>query len=62
MGFKPEEIGIKLIRYRAVMTMYMEKVPVYTIMFIGHWLSDTFINYIRKQVEKFNPDVSAYLI
>jgi hypothetical protein len=35
---------------------------VYTIMMFGRWSSDTFLRYIRKQVEQFSHNVSKKMI
>jgi hypothetical protein len=40
------------------MEMYLAAVPVYTIMLIGRWSSDAFLQYIRKQDEQFSKDVT----
>ena len=42
--------------------MYLDEVPVYTIMLIGRWSSDAFLKYIRKQVEQFSHNVSRRMI
>lgn len=44
------------------MAMYLDEVPVYTIMLIGRWSSDAFLLYIRKQVEQFSHNVSTRMI
>ena len=44
------------------MAMYLDEVPVYTIMLIGRWSSDAFLRYIRKQVEQFSHNVSRRMI
>ncbi len=44
------------------MAMYINKVPVYTIMLLGRWSSDAFLRYIRKQCEEFGHDVSTLMI
>ena len=51
LGFSPTEIGTHSIRSGAAMAMYLDEVPVYTIMLNGRWSSDAFLLYIRKQVE-----------
>ncbi len=42
--------------------MFLGGCPVFLIMMIGRWSSDAFLNYIRKQVEEFNHDVSRKMI
>ena len=44
------------------MAMYLNQVPVYTIMLIGRWSSDAFLRYIRRQVQQFSAGVSARMI
>lgn len=62
LGFKPEEIGTHSLRSGAAMSMYLDEVPVYTIMLMGRWSSDAFLRYIRKQVEQFSHNVSSRMI
>ena len=49
-GFKSSEIGTHSIRSGAVMAMFLDEIPVFTIMMIGRWSSDAFLKYIGKQV------------
>jgi hypothetical protein len=42
--------------------MYLNNVPVCTIMLLGRWSSDAFLLYIRKQVEQFSRNVSSQMI
>ena len=56
------EIGTHLIRSGAAMAMYLGGVPVFAIMMIGRWSSDTFMKYIRKQIEQFTFDVSTRML
>ena len=51
LGFKPHEVGTHSLKSGAAMAMYLEEVPVYSIMLMGRWSSDSFLRYIRKQVE-----------
>ena len=41
------------------MAMCLNDVPVFTIMIMGHWSSDAFLRYIRKQVEQFSHNVAS---
>jgi hypothetical protein len=50
LGFGPEEVGTHSNRSGGAMSMFLSSTPVYTIMLIGRWSSDTFMRYIRKQV------------
>ena len=40
------------------MAMYLDEIPIYTIMMIGRWSSDAWLRYIRKQVDQFSHNVS----
>ena len=62
LGIPPQDVGLHSIRSSAAMAMYLNHVPVYTIMLLGRWLSDAFLQYIRKQVEQFSADVSRRMI
>jgi hypothetical protein len=59
LNLKPSEVGLHSLRSSAAMAMYLNKVPVYTIMLLGRWSSDAFLRYIRKQVQEFSNDVST---
>ena len=61
-GLTADEIGLHSMRSSSAMAMYMNGVPVYTIMLLGRWSSDAFLRYIRSQVETFGHDVSAKMI
>lgn len=62
LGFAPADLGTHSLRSGAAMAMYLDEVPVYTIMLIGRWSSDAFLLYIRKQVEQFSHNVSNRMI
>ena len=62
LGFSSDEIGTHSLRSGAAMAMYLNEVPVYTIMLIGRWSSDAFLRYIRRQVQQFSSGVSARMI
>ena len=62
LGFKAIDIGTHSIRSGSAMAMYLNDVPVYTIMLIGRSSSDAFLKYIRKQVEQFSHNVSRRMI
>lgn len=62
LGFDPSELGTHSIRSGSPMAMYLDDVPVYTIMLIGRWSSDAFLLYFRKQVEQFSHNVSNRMI
>ena len=50
LGFKPKDVGTHSNRYAAVISMFMYNNPVYIIMLMGLWSSDTFLKSIRSQV------------
>lgn len=62
LGFSSDEIGTHSLRSGSAMAMYLNEVPVYTIMLIGRWSSDAFLRYIRRQVQQFSAGVSARMI
>lgn len=62
LGFKSTELGTHSLRSGAAMAMYLDEVPVYSIMLMGRWSSDAFLRYIRKQVEQFSHNVSSRMI
>jgi len=62
LGFSANELGLHSARSGAAMAMYLAKVPVYTIMLLGHWSSDAFLRYIRRQVKEFSKGVSQRMI
>jgi hypothetical protein len=61
-GLNKEDIGLHSIRASAAMGMYLNGIPVYTIMLLGRWSSDAFLLYIRKQVTEFSNNVSRKMI
>jgi hypothetical protein len=58
LHIKKEEIGMHSIRLDVAMAMFLGNCSVCLIMMIGHWSSDTFLQYIQKQVEQFSHNVS----
>ena len=50
------------IRSGSAMAMYLDEVPIYTIIILGRWLSIAFIQYTRKQVQMFSHNVSKRMI
>ena len=62
LGFAATDIGTHSLRSGAAMAMYLNAVPVYTIMLIGRWSSDAFLKYIRRQVQQFSTGVSVRMI
>ncbi len=62
LGFSSDEIGLHSARSGAAMAMYLAGVPVFTIMLLGHWSSEAFLHYIRKQVKEFSRGISDKMI
>lgn len=58
LGVKKGDFGTHSIRSGGAMAMYLDEVPIYTIMMIGRWSSDAFLRYIRKQVEQFSHNIA----
>jgi hypothetical protein len=61
-NIKPDEVGLHSMRSASAMAMYLNGIPVYTIMLLGRWSSDAFLRYIRKQVTEFSKEVSRKMI
>jgi len=57
-----KDIGLHSVRASAAMAMYLNDIPVYTIMLIGRWSSDAFLRYIRPQVADFSRGVAKAMI
>jgi hypothetical protein len=57
LHIRKSEIGMHLIRSGAAMAMFLSDCSVCLIMMIGRWSSNTFLRYIRKQVEQFSHNV-----
>ena len=62
LGLIISRIGLHSLRSSAAMAMYMNHIPVYTIMLLGRWSNDAFLRYIRKQVEQFGHNVAKLMI
>jgi len=62
LGSEAKEIGTHSLRSGAAMAMYLDEVPVYSIMLPGRWSSDTFLIYIRKKVEQSSHNISNRMI
>ncbi len=59
-GFKASsKIGTHLICSGAAMQVCLGECPIYTIMLIGCWSSNAFLQYIRKQIEQFSHNISC---
>ena len=62
LGFKISEIGTHSLRSGVAMAMTLDQIPVYVVMMIGRWSSNTFLKYTRKQVEQFSHNVAQRMI
>ena len=62
LGFGHNDCGLHSIRSGATMTLFLAGVPVLTIMIIGHWRSDAFLHYIRKQVALFSQNLTDKML
>ena len=62
LGFTGDDVGTYSIRFSLAMALYLAQRPVTTIMLLGRWCSDTFLLYIRRQVQGFSPEISADMI
>jgi hypothetical protein len=62
LNIKAEDCGLHSLRSSAAMAMYLNGIPVYTIMLLGRWSSDAFLRYIRKQVTEFSRGVARRMI
>jgi hypothetical protein len=58
LGFLACRIGTHFLRAGAAMAMFLAGVPVEKIMFIGRWRSQTFMRYIRIQVQQMTKGVA----
>ena len=61
-GLGELDVGLHSFRTSSAMAMYLNKIPVYTIMLLGRWSSDAFLRYIRKNVTEFSNNVSSNMI
>ncbi len=58
LGINRDEIGMHLIRSGAAMAMYLGECAIFTIMLVGRWSSDAFLQYICKPVMEFSQNVA----
>lgn len=58
LGVKKGDFGTHSIRSGGAMAMYLDEIPIYTIMMIGRWSSDAWLRYIRKQVDQFTQNIA----
>ena len=62
LGFTKEDMGLHSICSGGSMAMFLSKVETIIMMRIGRWSSDTFLEYIREQVENFMVGVSQRML
>ena len=62
LGFLETEVGTHSNRSSTAMLMYLNNIPVYTIMLVGRWSSEAFLLYIRKQVLSFTRGISNKML
>ena len=62
LRFSPKEIGCHSICLWVVMEMYLNKLLIFTIIFIRLWSYYAFLHYLHKQDEDFRHNVSAQMI
>ena len=62
LGFEAEEVGTHSIRSGGAMALCLAKTDVYMVMMIGHWKSDSFMKYIRKQIRQFSAGLTEKML
>ena len=62
LGFDSKEVGTHSIRSGGAMALCLAKTDVYMVMIIGRWKSDSFMKYIRKQIEQFSAGLTDKMI
>ncbi len=62
LGFTADHFGLHSARSGAATAMFLAGVPVFTIMLLGRWSSDAFLQYIRKQLKEFSHGISSKMI
>ena len=62
LGFTSNEIGTHSIHSGGAMVMKLAGIDDTTIKLLGHWRSNSFLLYIRKQVLQFSSKVSARML
>ena len=62
LGFEEDKVGTHSNSSSAAMIMYLNSLPVYTIMLVGRWSSEAFLLYIRKQFISFKKVISNIML
>ena len=59
LGFTATEVGTHSIRSSTVIHLVLANKHTYIIMLLGRWTSDSFLRYIREQVQEFSRGIST---
>jgi hypothetical protein len=62
LGFSAKEVGTHSNYSGGTMGMFLSGTPVYTIMLMGRWSSDSFMRYIRKQVLSLSHGIAKKML
>ncbi len=62
LGFTAKEIGVHSIRSGGAMALCLGGADQFKIQILGRWKSDSFMRYIRKQVEQFSAGLSNLML
>jgi hypothetical protein len=62
LGFTSADMGTHSNRSGGARSMFLAGTPVYTIMLMGRWSSDAFMQYIRKQVIQLSHSISTKML
>ena len=62
LGFSAEDVGTHSNRGAFTMMLYLSGAPIFTIMKLGRWLSDAFLDYIEQQVLSFSKGISTKML
>jgi hypothetical protein len=62
LGILCSEVKTQSICSGTTMTMYLARVPIFSIVLIRRWSSLAFLKYIRKHVQEFSHNISSKMI
>jgi hypothetical protein len=62
LGFTADDTGLYSRRSGASVVMYLNNIPVYTLILIGMLSSDAFLHYSRRQVTEFSAGAASAMI
>jgi hypothetical protein len=57
-----DDIDLQSLRASAAISMYLNDIPVVTIMLLGRWSSNAFLRYIHPQVQQFSRGVASKMM